>query len=108
MPNQFSSILIKGFGFSTLNTLLVQVIAFAFQGVFILLSSCGSTYLKNSRTYFIMANLTISIAGSAMVRELDAHHRWARFFGYCINMAFTANMPIILSMVASNVAGFTK
>ena len=55
-----------------------------------------------------MANLTISIAGSAMVRELDAHHRWARFFGYCINMAFTANMPIILSMVASNVAGFTK
>lgn len=86
----------------------MQVIAFVFQGIFVLASSCGSTYLKNTRTYFIAANLTFSIAGSLMITEIDPQHRWARFFGFCINMAFSANLPIILSMVSSNVAGFTK
>lgn len=43
-----------------------------------------------------------------MIREIDAHQKWTRFFGFCINMAFTANLPIILSMASSNVAGFTK
>jgi hypothetical protein len=108
IQHQFSSILIKGFGFSILNTLLVQVLTIAFQGVFVLISSCGSTYLKNTRTYFIAANPTISTAGSVMIREIDAQYRWTRFFEYCINMAFSANLPIVLSIVSSNVAGFTK
>lgn len=84
------------------------MIAFAFQGIFIFIACCGSSYLKNTRTYFIAANLAISIVGSLMIREIDAHQKWARFFGFCINMAFTANLPIILSMASSNVAGFTK
>lgn len=43
-----------------------------------------------------------------MIREIDAHQKWTRFFGFCLNMAFTANLPIVLSMASSNVAGFTK
>lgn len=107
-PTQFSSIVIKGFGFSTLTTLLVQMISTAFQLVFVLLASAGSTYFTNSRTYFLAANLSISIAGSAMIRQIDMEQTWTRFFGYCLNMAFTANFPIILSMSSANVAGFTK
>lgn len=105
---QFSSIVIKGFGFPTLTTLLVQMISVAFQLVFVILSSAGSTYLKNSRTYFLAANLSISIVGSAMIRQIDQERMWARFMGFCLNMAFSANFPIVLSMSSANVAGFTK
>jgi hypothetical protein len=60
---------IKGFGLPTLTTLLVQMISTAFQLVFVLLSSGGSTYFTNARTYFLATNLSISIVGSAMIRQ---------------------------------------
>lgn len=100
--------MIKGFGFPTLQTLLVQMISVAFQLVFVFISSFGSTYFANTRTYFLAANLSISIAGSAMIRQIGQQHMWPRFFGFCLNMAFTANFPIVLSMSSANVAGFTK
>lgn len=84
------------------------MISTAFQLVFVVLSSGGSTYFKNSRTYFLAANLAISIIGSAMIRQLDQDQMWARFFGFCLNMAFSANFPIVLSVSSANVAGFTK
>jgi hypothetical protein len=99
---------IKGFGFPTLTTLLVQMISTAFQLIFVLLSSGGSTYFTNARTYFLAANLSISIVGSAMIRQIDQKYMWTRFFGFCLNMAFSANFPIVLSMSSANVAGFTK
>jgi hypothetical protein len=60
---------IKGFGLPTLTTLLVQMISTAFQLVFVLLSSGESTYFTNARTYFLATNLSISIVGSAMIRQ---------------------------------------
>lgn len=100
--------MIRGFGFPTLTTLLVQMISTAFQLLFVVVSSAGSTYLKNARTYFLAANLAISIIGSAMIRQIDEKHMWARFFGFCLNMAFSANFPIVLSMSSANVACITK
>ncbi|KAH7085819.1 putative MFS allantoate transporter [Paraphoma chrysanthemicola] len=104
----FGSIIIKGFGFSTLNTLLVQMISTAFQAVIVIISTVGSSYLKNTRTYFMAANLAISLAGVVMIRQLDASQIWARFFGFCLSIAYTANIPLVLSMSSGNVGGFTK
>jgi hypothetical protein len=106
--SQFGSIVIKGFGFSTLNTLLVQMISVAFQAVFVIFGTVGSTYLKNVRTYFMAFNLAISLTGSIMVRELDASNIWPRFIGYCFCIAYSANFPLVLSISSSNVGGFTK
>ncbi|GAB7325683.1 hypothetical protein MBLNU13_g09655t1 [Cladosporium sp. NU13] len=104
----FGSIVIEGFGFSTLNTLLIQMISVAFQAVFVIVGTVGSTYLKNARTYFMAFNLAISLTGSVMVRQLDATSIWPRFFGYCLCIAYSANFPLVLSMSSSNIGGFTK
>ncbi|KAH9226009.1 hypothetical protein K456DRAFT_43413 [Colletotrichum gloeosporioides 23] len=104
----FGSIVIKGMGFSTLNTLLVQMLGSVFQLVFVLMATGGSTYFKNSRTYWMAWNLAVSIAGAAMVRQITPELKWARFMGYCLTIAYSANFPMILSMSSGNFGGFTK
>ena len=84
------------------------MISVAFQAVFVIVGTAGSTYLKNVRTYFMAFNLAISLTGSIMVRELDATDIWPRFIGYCFCIAYSANFPLVLSISSSNVGGFTK
>lgn len=100
--------MIKGFGFSTLNTLLVQMISFVFQFVFVLLATGGSTWLHNTRTYWMAWNLAVSIVGAAMVRQISSDNIWARFMGYCLTVAYSANFPLTLAMSSGNFGGFTK
>ncbi|KAF2798608.1 MFS general substrate transporter [Melanomma pulvis-pyrius CBS 109.77] len=104
----FASIVIKGFGFTTLHTLLVQMLGSVFQLVFVLMCTVGSTYFTNVRTYFMAWNLALSIVGAAMIRQIPQHLIWGRFFGYCLSIAYSANFPMILSMSSGNIAGFTK
>ncbi|KAJ3544171.1 hypothetical protein NM208_g3199 [Fusarium decemcellulare] len=104
----FSTIIINGFGFSVLKTLLLNMMTFAFQLVFVLISAIGSSRLPNSRLYFMIFNLLVSIAGAVMVRELDNDHKWARVMGGALAIAFTANFPMTMAMMSSNFGGFTK
>ncbi|KAH6869544.1 major facilitator superfamily domain-containing protein [Thelonectria olida] len=104
----FSAIIVNGFGFSTLRTLLLGMINSAFQLLFVIISSVGSSYLPNSRTYFMAFNLIVSVIGSVMVREIDAEQKWARMFGVALTISYAANFPMIMAMTTSNFGGFTK
>jgi hypothetical protein len=95
-------------GFSTLNTLLVQMLGQVFQGVFVIIGTAGSTYFKNARTYFMAWNLAVALVGAVMIREVDPTQIWTRFMGYCLCIAFSANFPMVLSMSSGNIGGFTK
>ncbi|CAM1508829.1 Fc.00g025680.m01.CDS01 [Cosmosporella sp. VM-42] len=106
--HSFGSIVIEGFGFSTLNTLLVQMISYVFQLIFVLLATGGSTWFRNTRTYWMAWNLAISIVGAAMVRQISPDNIWARFMGYCLTMGYSANFPMTLAMSTGNFGGFTK
>ncbi|KAH8681946.1 major facilitator superfamily domain-containing protein [Xylariales sp. PMI_506] len=104
----FQSIIIKGMGFSTVDTYLIQMVSTAFQAIFVIIATVGSTYIKNSRTYFMMFNFTMGVIGAVMVKELDTSRLWARFFGYNLCIAFSGNYPLIFAMSTANFAGFTK
>ncbi|KAH7224400.1 major facilitator superfamily domain-containing protein [Fusarium redolens] len=104
----FNTIVIQGLGFSVLKTLLINIIPFVFQLVFVLISVIGSTYLPNTRLLFMAFNVTTSIVGAVMVREVDPAHKWTRVMGCALGVAFTANFPMTMAMVSSNFAGFTK
>ena len=105
---QFASIVVEGFGFSTLDTLLVQMIGTGFQIVFVAMSALGSTYLKNTRTYWMTFNSTMALIGTIMIRQINPELIWARFMGYCLIIAFSASFPLTMVMITSNTAGFTK
>lgn len=95
-------------GFSTLNTLLVQILGQVFQGVFVVIGTYGSTRFHNTRTYFMAWNLAVALIGAVMIREIHPSRIWARFMGYCLCIAFSANFPMVLSMSSGNIGGFTK
>ncbi|KAL4985754.1 major facilitator superfamily domain-containing protein [Aspergillus falconensis] len=106
--SNFGSIIIEGFGFSTLNTLLVQIIVYVFQGVLVHLSTAGCSWFENSRTYWMVWNSALSIAGAAMARQISPDNVWARFMGYCLANAYSVNFPLTLAMSTGNIGGFTK
>jgi hypothetical protein len=79
-----------------------------FQLFFLLVSAVGTTYIKNSRTWFMTFNLAVSIAGAVMVREINASNKWGRLVGQALAIAYPANFPMVMAMTSSNFGGFTK
>lgn len=84
------------------------MIGTGFQIVFIIMSAIGSTYLKNTRTYWMTFNTVMALIGTVMIRQINPDYIWSRFMGYCLIIAFSANFPLTMAMITSNTAGFTK
>jgi len=84
------------------------MISIAFQGTFVILSTVGSTYLPDTRTIFMAFNVVCALVGTVMMRSMPKTHIWARFMGYCLLVAFSANFPMVLVMTSANTGGFTK
>ncbi|PFH57766.1 hypothetical protein XA68_14593 [Ophiocordyceps unilateralis] len=104
----FGSIVLEGLGFDHLRTLLLQSAAYVVQLALVLLCATTSSRLRNTRTLFMVLNLSLAITGCALIRQLPATLKWVRYVGYCLTIAFSANFPIILSVVSANFGGFTK
>ncbi|KAK2594721.1 hypothetical protein QQS21_007571 [Conoideocrella luteorostrata] len=104
----FSSIVVQGFGFSTFDTLLLGSVTYLLQFVLVLFGTCGSSYFRNSRTYFMAFNLAIGVAGAAMVRYVPSDQKWTRFVGTVLAGGYAANFPLIMSLMSGNFGGFTK
>lgn len=74
----------------------------------VLLCTTGSTYLPNTRTYFMAFNYAVALVGAAMVRELPETQKWARFAGTCLLTGYSASFPLKMALMSGNFAGFTK
>lgn len=105
MP-QFSTIVIQGFGFSNLKTLLVQMPVGGAQLIFLILTSGLASIIPSARLAFMILNTITSVVGMIMVYELKG--KADRLAGLCLVAVFACNIPLSLSLVSSNVGGFTK
>lgn len=105
---QFSAIVIQGFGFSTFNTLLLTSVPYLAQLVLVLLSAGGSTYFRNTRTYWMAWGYAITLVGAALVRQLPEANKWGRFGGTCLLPGYSANFPLKMALMSGNFGGFTK
>lgn len=106
--HSFSSIVIEGLGFDTLVTLLLTSGTYVAQILIVIFSNAGSSWLRNTRTYFMAWNLALAIVGCGMIRQVPPEQKWARYAGNCLSVAFTANFPLVMAMVSGNFGGFTK
>jgi hypothetical protein len=52
--------------------------------------------------------LVISIVGTLMIKEIPMSQKWARLGGLWMFGGFSVTFPLMLSITASNVAGYTK
>ena len=76
--------------------------------VFLLLTSLAVTFLPSSRILSQILNTIISMIGLILVWKLDDDNRVGRMVGLTLGIVYAVNLPISLSMVTSNVAGFSK
>jgi MFS family permease len=104
----FSSIIIAGFGFSNLKSLIMQMPMGAAQIVFLLLTSGFATFVRSSRIPMMILNCSVSVIGMALIWKLDDDNRTGRLTGLSLGAVFAVNIPLSLSLISSNVAGFTK
>ncbi|KAJ5256749.1 hypothetical protein N7478_012853 [Penicillium angulare] len=104
----FSSIIIAGFGFSNLKALVMQMPLGAAQLAFLLLTSGFATFVRSSRIFMMILNCAVSVIGMALIWKLDEGDRAGRLTGLCLGAVFAANIPLSLSIISSNIAGFTK
>jgi ACS family allantoate permease-like MFS transporter len=105
---QFSSLIIKGFKYGTLDTLLLTMPQGACQVIMVLGSAYITTKFRKSRCIVISCLLCISILGWALVGYMPNDKTGPKLFGVFIFGAYAAAFPLSLSMIASDVAGYTK
>lgn len=104
----FSAIIITGFGFPHLEALLIQMPIGGAQLVFLLISSGVASLVPKTRILMMIFNTAVSMVGMLLIWKLDDDNRAGKMTGLCLGGVFAANIPLSLSLISSNVAGFTK
>ncbi|CAI7576580.1 unnamed protein product [Penicillium pancosmium] len=104
----FTSIITAGFGFTDLKALLMQMPQGAAQIIFLVLTSLAVTYIPHSRVLAQIFNTIVSVVGMLLIWKLNPEEQVGRMVGLSIGIVYAINLPISLSIVTSNVAGFSK
>lgn len=80
----------------------------ACQVIMVLTSAYLTTKIRKSRCIIIAILLCISLMGWTLVGYLPDDQRGGKLFGVFVFGAYAAAFPLSLSMIASDVAGYTK
>jgi MFS family permease len=91
-----------------LEALLIQMPIGGAQLVFLILTSGFAAIVPKSRIIMMIINTAISMIGMLLIWKLDDDNRAGKMTGLCLGSVFAANIPLSLSLISSNVAGFTK
>lgn len=106
--NTFMPIIISGFGFNVLNTLLLTIPAGA-VGAILILGTTYTTYkLKNVRTYAILVCELLVIMASLMLWLLPRTQRGGLLFAVYMLVAYSGGWGVIMGLSIANAAGYTK
>ncbi|KAL4941184.1 major facilitator superfamily domain-containing protein [Aspergillus oleicola] len=106
--NEQGRIIINGFGFDPLRSLLMQMPLGAAQIVFLLITTSVTSFIPNTRVLMMIINTTAAMVGIILVWQLDQDDQKGRLTGLALAAVFAVNIPLSLSIITSNVAGFTK
>lgn len=107
---QFSSQIISSFGVDTLGTQYLQIPGGAVQFLSLLCGSFICTHWPNSRCIVMTVANLICITGAAILVALpnNSHNKWPRLVGLWLCYFQGLGFSMSLTMVSSNVAGYTK
>ncbi|VDB93799.1 unnamed protein product [Peniophora sp. CBMAI 1063] len=107
--SNFSTIIIKGLKFNTLQTSLLTIPQGAFTAGWIIIGAVINQYApKNSRTWICIAMMLPSVGGTLGLLLAPQDARIGRLFAYYMTGAHSGPFVIGLSLWSSNAAGQTK
>jgi len=106
--NAFSALIIKGIVNNTLETLLLGIPSSVVNIIILLIATYIATKLRKSRCLVMASVLCISIMGWCLVAYLPDNNKGGRLVGTFFFSAYSNAFPLGLSLIASDVAGYTK
>lgn len=95
-----------GLGYNRLQVYLLQIPLGAVHGVFALGATFICSKFKDCRCIIAGSLCLVSLIGSVLVRY--GPNLGSNLLGLFIFIGYVAGIPLSLSMISSNVAGFTK
>jgi MFS family permease len=104
----FGSIIIQGFGYTSLQTALMNMPLSFLQAVFTLLGGYAQTKLPNARLIVGSVAMIPPIIGTCLINQLDTHNKWGRLVGVWLLAGYPTGFMVLLGLLATNVAGSTK
>ncbi|KAJ9139443.1 MFS general substrate transporter [Pleurostoma richardsiae] len=104
----FQSLIMKGFGFTSLQVALLNMPYGIFQAGFGLIAGYIVHKVPNSRLVVMSAAQIPPIIGTVLINQLDERNSWGRLVGIWLISSFSVGYQINLGIMASNIAGSTK
>ncbi|TVY84112.1 putative transporter [Lachnellula suecica] len=104
----FGSIIIKGFGYTSLQTSLMNMPLSFLQAVFTLLGGYVQHKLPNARLIVGSVAMIPPIIGTCLINQLQADNKWGRLVGVWLLAGYPTGFMVLLGLLATNVAGSTK
>ncbi|KAL3479094.1 major facilitator superfamily domain-containing protein [Aspergillus californicus] len=104
----FNTIIINSFGYDEFQTILMGMPAAAFQLTTVILTALATSYIRKSRLIAMVVIFLMAMAGILMVKLLPDTQNLSRLAGYWLVTAVAPAFPLMMSLFASNTAGFTK
>jgi hypothetical protein len=104
----FGSIIIKGFGFTSLQTTLMNMPLSFLQAIFTLLGGWAQTKLPNARLIVGSVAMIPPIIGTVLINQLETDDKWGRLVGVWLLAGYPTGFMVLLGLLATNVAGSTK
>ncbi|GAA6019306.1 hypothetical protein JCM10207_001255 [Rhodosporidiobolus poonsookiae] len=104
----FATIIIKSFGYSSLQTIALSVPGGIFTAVFIYFFTFLSSKWKNGLTYLIPISCIPVFIGAAIIWGASWEHRGVPLFGFYLLPTFGSPYVLLLALASANVAGSTK
>ncbi|KAI1628238.1 MFS transporter [Exophiala viscosa] len=105
---QFTSLVIKSFDVSTLGTQYLQIPGGAIQFLALIGGGIVCSKWPNLRCITMIIANTICITGAALLVGLPDSNKWGRMVGLWLCFFQGLGFSMSLTMVSSNVAGYTK
>ncbi|RAL62620.1 hypothetical protein DID88_004467 [Monilinia fructigena] len=106
--SNFGSLIIKSFGFAELDTILFGMPNGVFQIAAVISATYTASKVRRSRLIIIIVGYVFALIGILLVKELPTSNRYGRLIGCWMMILFSSAFPLLLSLMASNTAGFTK
>lgn len=104
----FGSLIIKGLGFSAINTTLMNLPLSTIQ--IIAQFGCGwlAKKVPNSRLHIASLAMIPPIVGTCLINQLPSEDKWGRLVGVWLLGTYPVGFMAILGLLSTNIAGSTK
>lgn len=104
----FGNIVIKGFGFSSLNTTLLQMPLGVVQGLTILVSGAFCSRFANGRAIVMVVTQIPALIGAVLLYKLPTSSKGGRLAAYYIIQTHSIISIMSWSIFTANIGGTTK